>query len=350
MAPAPGFPYVRHVANESDGRLPDNHRLSYDCVVVGGGPAGLTAALQMARFNRRVLLADSHQGRSTYHQVNHNYLGFPGGIKATELRGLGRRQLAQYPVALVDLPVVGVSRADGGFAASLEGGEALYSRTIIFATGVRDHFPFFPDWEEFVGRSLFWCITCDGYSTRGKRVLVVGNDDHAGVTALQFLQFTSRVTVLSNAPALEVGEPVCAALEEHGVALVVDEIERVDGHAGVIGQVALAGGGCLELDYLFSLQGQEGNSELALSLGVECSPRGFILVDTEQHTNVPGVFAAGDVTRILSHQVATAVHEGNTAATAANYYLYAPWQRHESYEPGENHDPGLAPPAGRALR
>ncbi|HEX6031744.1 MAG TPA: NAD(P)/FAD-dependent oxidoreductase [Tepidiformaceae bacterium] len=304
----------------------------YDSLVIGAGPAGLTAALQLARFNRRVMVFDPGGGRSSYHQVNHNYLGFPGGLKARELLELGRRQVREYPVAFCNDRVCDVSREDGAFRAGTEGGSRFRGRTVVFATGVRDHFPLFPEWERYVGRSLFWCITCDGYSTRGKRIVVVGNDGHAGVTALQFLQFTHHVTMLTNDAECRIEAPVRSALEEQGVTLVVDRIVKVWGDDGILAQLSLESGHELPLDFLFSLQGQSPNSELARAIGVEVSHQGYILADQDQQTNVPGVFAAGDVTRDLAHQVATAVHEGNTAAQAANYYLYADWQKHETYE------------------
>lgn len=104
------------------------------------------------------------------------------------------------------------------------------------------------------------------------------------------------------------------------------------GDDGILGKVVLKGGQELEVDYLFSLQGSVPNSDLGAQLGVDLSSQGYLLANQDQQTAVPGVFAAGDVTRDLAHQVATAVHEGLTAAIAANYHLYAPFQRHETYE------------------
>jgi len=303
----------------------------YDALVVGGGPAGLTAALQVARFNRRPILFDVGDGRSSFHQINHNYLGFPGGLASRDLCTLGRQQVRAYPVAFVEQRVTSLEAADALFAATVEEGATYLGRTVVLATGVRDHFPIFPDWRDYVGRTAFWCITCDGYSTRGKRIVIVGNDTDAGVTALQFLDFTPHVTVLTNDRRCGLGRKVLDALERRGVPVDVAEIARVDGHDGILGQIVLSDGRTLALDFLFSLQGQTPNSDLARALEVAVDDVGYILTNQDQQTNVPGVFAAGDVTRMLSHQIATAVHEGNTAAQAVNYYLYAPEQRHETY-------------------
>lgn len=304
----------------------------YDALVVGGGPAGLTAALQLARFNRRVMLFDAGGGRASYHQVNHNYLGFPGGLKARDLLELGRKQVREYPVAFCESRVCAVAPEGQAFDAQTEDGGQFRGRTIVFATGVKDDFPLFPEWESYVGRSLFWCITCDGYSTRGKRIVVAGNDDEAGITALQFLQFTTHVAMVTNDPACGIGLKVRRALKKNGIELVVERVTRVWGDDGILARLSLDSGREIELEFLFSLQGQRPNSDLARAAGVKVSVDGYIHVDRDQRTNLPNAFAAGDVTRDLAHQIATAVHEGNTAAQAANYYLYADWQKHESYE------------------
>lgn len=307
----------------------------FDALVVGAGPAGLTAALQLARFNRRVALFDAGHSRASYQQINHNYLGFPGGLPARELLELGRKQVREYPVAFVECEVVQARRCENGFEVVASDGAAFRGRTVVLATGVRDHFPLFPGWEGYVGRSLFWCIVCDGYSTRGKRIVIAGNDTDAGVTALQFLEFTSRVSVVTNAGECRLGRRVRAALQDRAIPVITARISGAIGTDGILRALILDDGRQVALDYLFSLQGQSPNTDLATQLGVACSPDGYILANPDQQTNVPGVLAAGDVTRALAHQVSTAVHEGNQAATAANYFLYDPALRHEAYEGDE---------------
>jgi thioredoxin reductase (NADPH) len=303
--------------------------LVYDAIVVGGGPAGLSAALQLARFNRQVAIFDSGMGRSTYHQVTNNYPGFPGGVTARELRRLAREQLRMYPVAFIDEAVTAARKDGDRFIVQGASGKETSGRSVVFATGVKDHFPDFPMWESYVGRSVFWCIVCDGYSTRGKRIVVVGNEDEAAVTAMQFLQFTSRVTMLTNDTECNITPARLKLLNEHRISVIEDEIDGLLGNDGILGAVELKSGEPIVADYLFSLQGCTPNSTLAASLGADCREDGYVEVNDDQQTKVPGVFAAGDVTGHLSHQVATAVHEGITAATAAQYFLYEPWQRHE---------------------
>lgn len=299
-------------------------QVAYDVLVIGGGPAGLSAALYLARYDRVVALFDAGQGRSTWHQINHNYLGFPGGVAARRLRELGREQLAEYPqVTVLEHKITAVQRADGGFTAAGQAG-AWWGRAVILCTGVIDHYPHFDGWEEYVGRSMFWCITCDGYGCKMARVVVTGNTNAAAAEALQLQRFTDKISVLTNSQECWIDETFQARLRKHHIPLIHDKIDSAIGRDGRFEALCTKSGRRIELDQLFCQHGATPQSQLARDLGVRVSPEGYIEVDTEQRTNIPGVYAAGDVTRLHSHQIATAVHEGGQAASAANYYLYPP--------------------------
>lgn len=295
-----------------------------DVLVIGGGPAGLSTALYLARLDRSVLLVDAGHGRSTWHQVNHNYLGFPGGVPARRLRELGREQLGEYEqVQCLNHKIDGIKQCSGGFTARGQAGE-WRARAVVIATGVVDHYPHFEGWDEYVGRSMFWCITCDGYACKGKRVVIVGNLDETAAETLQLQRFTSHLTLLTNSHERSISEPFQQRLAAAGIPLIHDRIERINGEDGMCQELVTVEGQRLEFDQLFSVQGATPQSELAVDLGVSLTDAGYITVDTEQATNIPGVFAAGDVTRLHSHQISTAVHEGGQAAQAANYFLYPP--------------------------
>lgn len=296
----------------------------YDVLVIGGGPAGLSAALSLARYDRRVVLFDSADGRSSWPQVNHNYLGFPGGVAARTLRDLGRQQLGDYPhVTLCDLEIDDLERADAGFVAYGQD-DSWRGCAVILCTGVADHYACFEGWESCFGRSMFWCLACDGYESRGTRVVVLGHTNQAAVEALQLQRFTDKLTLLTNHERCEIDAEYQAHLQRAGITLLHDRVATVLASAGQIEVLCTAGGGRVPLDRLFCMPQMAPRTHLACCLEVALDAQGYVRVDTEQKTSVPGVFAAGDVTRLFSHQVSTAVHEGATAATAANFYLYPP--------------------------
>lgn len=307
-------------------KIEDNR--TYEALVVGGGPAGLSAAIYLARYDRSVALFDAGAGRSSWWQVNRNYLGFVDGVRARDLRALGRSQLAHYDhVHIHESQIRRMAREGDMFVA--EGSEGRWlGATVILCTGVVDYWPQFPGWEEYVGRSMFWCLTCDGYSSRGMHIVVVGNDDHAAVTARQFQRFSPHITMLTNAPTCEISPAEQRCLAEAGIPLIDDTIKTADGTDGFITALNTTGGRCIPCERVFSQQGARPQTKLAVDLGVELRENGYILVDEEQCTNVPGVFAAGDVDGLHAHQITTAVHEGGQAASAANYYLYPPELKH----------------------
>jgi thioredoxin reductase (NADPH) len=310
--------------------MPGSTRRPYDCVIIGGGPAGLSAAIYLARFNRSVIVADHGSGRSTTHETNDNYLGFPEGIRSTDLRDLGRRQAERFGAEFIECKIEDVSRTEDGFRAACDGIE-LHGRTLIFATGVRDYLPEFEneDVNDFFGKSLFWCITCDGHKVRHRRVMVVGRDDEAATTTLQFLNFTPELTLVTNRPPGEhkISDKKQRQLADANIPLVEGRIKKVYGDDGFMDAAELDDGRCFDVDFMFSQQGARPNTLLARPLGIDLDAVGYIKVDQEQRTNVPMVFGAGDVTREYAHQVVTAAHEGSTAACTANYELYRPEQR-----------------------
>jgi thioredoxin reductase (NADPH) len=314
----------------------------YDSIIIGGGPAGLSAGIYLGRALRSVLILDGAQGRTQWNQLNENYLGFPNGIRAAELVRRGRRQAERFGVEFAQCEVRDVARETGedGFRVAIHGergGDEKRARTLIFATGVTDVWPSFPHVRRYVGKSLFWCLSCDGFRTCGKRVVVLGNSDEAATTALQMLNYTRRITFLSADQQSDISSTKQSQLQENGIPLCYGRIARVEGKAGQLRALHLedasSGVGSpgevarLELDCLFSMMGQVPNSHLAARLGVHLSEKGCIRVDEEQATNLPGVFAAGDVTNLPAQQVASAVHQGALAATAANYFLYSDVQK-----------------------
>lgn len=302
-------------------------RLDFDAVIVGGGPAGLAAAVNLGRALRPVLVFDRPQpGRSDFPQVNHNYLGFPDGVSARELCERGTAQADRYGVQFSGSEAVAVRRAPGGFEVKGSGGETCRARALVLATGVRDNWTRFPGYEAFVGHSLHWCIVCDGYEMQGTRVVVAGNDDEAALAALQMLRFTPEVTLVTNDGALGLTPEMADRLARRGVPVLAGRIASArarDGAPRMLETLRLEDGREVAAEHLFSHQGSVPETALARSLGVALNEAGYVRADTEGRTSEPFVYAAGDCTRLFAHQIATAAHEGATAAQTLNYDLFA---------------------------
>jgi len=302
----------------------------YDSLVIGGGPAGQSAALYLARFNRSLLVFDRGTSRTLSFELNENYLGFPQGIHSRQLYELGQQQAERFGATFITQEIKNVSQSGKTFEVTTD--QTQYqSRSLIFATGVTDLYPNFPDHQDYLGKSLFWCITCDGHKTIGKKIIVVGDTDEAACTAMQFLNYTPDVTLVTNYPPEQVA--LSRKWRDHlwagKVEIYESAIKNLSGEHGYVKQMVLASGQSLPVDLVFNLQGAVPNTALACQLGVAINGEGYIETTDEQRTNLPFVYAAGDVTRMFAHQIVTAAHEGSMAAQAANYDLYQPNQRME---------------------
>lgn len=305
----------------------DSTIITYDSLIIGAGPAGVSAAIYLARFNRTVLVVDCGKGRSSYPQINHNYLGFPDGIAARELRRLGKEQAKKVGVTFAQDEIIRLSGQKGHFIA--KGEQEYHAKTVVLATGVIDKFPVFERSEEYIGKSMFWCIVCDGFITRGKRIAFIGNNDEAAVTCLQFMNFTNSITMIANCEAggIAISQEKQQRLKEHGIPLLDTQILTAEGTDGMVEKLFLSNGTALEIDYIFSFQGSNPACSLAVELGIDTTPDGYLKVDKDQRTSFEGIYAAGDLTRDYSHQLIAAAHEGSMAAQAINWDLYENWQK-----------------------
>lgn len=310
---------VNDVAQES---------VTYDCVIVGGGPAGLSAAVYMGRFRRTTLLIDSGEGRWVYGQHNENYLGFPKGVSARRLRTLGVAQAERFGAVLHQGRVkqIDLLPGQGGLTLVTTAGQVT-GRTVIWAAGVRDRWPTFRGARRLVGKQLFWCIVCDGWRTLDRDILLLGNTDAAAEEALQFLTYTPRVTLLVEPEEDELSPTVRRKLQANGIQVLTGEVRSVRLTGQKIESISVTSGEILKPDLIFSLYGSDPNTELLRHLPITLTPRGVIDINPKYQTNLACFYAAGDVTNHHSHQVASAVHGGAQAAQAANYALYPPRQQ-----------------------
>ena len=282
-----------------------------DVLIVGAGPAGLTAATYLTRFLRSVLIADGGDPRAGWIPLSHNMPGFPAGITGDAILSRMREQAEEYG-ARIEAGRVETLRHDGDlFVGSLNGRE-IRARAVLLATGVIDHHPDLPGVERAIERTLVRiCPICDGYEVTGKAVAVIGHDDK-GVREAAFLRtYSDRVTLIHVGATDALTER--EALVRLGIELVETPIEKVRLEGDRV--TALCWNGQYQaFDLVYSALGTSPNAELAQSLGARLADDGRLEVDLHQKTSVPGLYAAGDVVRGLN-QIAVATAEAAVAAT-----------------------------------
>lgn len=282
-----------------------------DVLVVGAGPAGLTAATYLGRFLRSVLVADGGAPRASWIPLSHNMPGFPAGITGEAILARMREQAGEYGAVIEPGRVEALIPAGGGFEARLNG-RTVRARAVLLATGVTDHHPDMPGVERALERALVRiCPICDGYEVTGKAVAVIGDSD-AGVREAAFLRtYSDRVTLIHTGPSAALTER--EALDRLGVELVETPIEsvRLDGE-----RVTVPGrtGTDRSFDLVYSALGTSPNTSLAEGLGARLADDDRLEVDLHQRTSVAGLYAAGDAVRGLN-QIAVATAEAAVAAT-----------------------------------
>lgn len=290
-----------------------------EVLIVGAGPAGLTAATYLARFRRRVLVADGGPPRACWIPVSHNMPGFPHGITGDAILKRMTEQAMEYGGVVEAGRVEELKRDGDGFTARLNG-RRMRVRAVLLATGVIDHHPDLPGVERAVERSLVRiCPICDGYEAIDKAVAVIGNDDK-GVREAAFLRtYSDRVTLIHTGPPDALGEE--SELKRLGVELIRAPIDtvRLEGD-----RVTALGwdGASRSFDLVYSALGTSPNAELARGLEARIGEDGRLFVDPHQQTSVKGLYAAGDVVRGLN-QIAVASAEAAVAATAIHNVLRA---------------------------
>ena len=283
-----------------------------DVLVIGAGPAGLTAATYLARFRRRVLVADGGAPRACWIPVSHNMPGFPEGIGGDAILARMRLQAEEYGAQIQPVFVEALEQGGDGFIARF-GDEPITARAVLLAAGVVDHHPDLPGVEHAIARALVRiCPICDGFEAIGKSIAVIGDSDLGAREAAFVRTYSERVCLI------HVGAP--DALTRHddlkrlGVPVIQTTIEQV--HIEGDRLTALSWGGKqTSFDAVYSALGTTPHCGLAVDLGAARGEDGRLAVDDHQQTSVPGLYAAGDVVRGLN-QLTVASAEAAVAATA----------------------------------
>jgi thioredoxin reductase len=304
-----------------------------DAVVVGGGPAGLSAATWLARYRRSVVVLDSGEYRNRWVARSHGYLG-ADPQDPMRLLEQAREDLARYDrVAVRRARATGVRRdGDGRFVVTTDGGNLVALR-LVLATGVVDQFPEVDGFLEHYGTSVFHCPTCDGYEARDRSVVVLGWNEHVAGFALGLLDWASRVAVVTEDRPFEGDARHRAALARHDVALLEDDAVAFEGERGDLRAVLLRSGLRLPADLVFFSIAHHPRNDLASQLGCELTHGGCLVVDKEGRTSIEGVYAAGDVTPGLQ-LAAVAAGTGTVAGVACASSLRGEPGARSSPEPG----------------
>ncbi len=286
-----------------------------DCLIVGGGPAGLTAAIYLARFHLSVRVIDAGDGRALTIPCTHNHAGFPEGIAGRELISRMIDQAQRYGAIIDRGRVTRLDKAETGFAA--EWGEgAVRARTVLLATGVRNRRPSVDPRlhdEALAAGFIRYCPICDGYEVTDQKVGVIGTAQCGVDEALFLRSYTANLTLLAPDDRHELSGAHRDDLANSGIRLVGGpaHISRIEGKQIIVQTVE----GEILFDTIYPALGSDTNSLLAKALGAATTDLGCVKIDTHQRTDVLGLYAAGDVVVGLD-QISNAMGQGGVAATA----------------------------------
>lgn len=291
-----------------------------DCIIIGAGPAGLTAAIYLARYHLKTRLFDSGNSRAALIPRTHNHAGYPGGIAGTELLARMQAQAGEFGAVREQATVSRIEQIDDEFQVYI-GDRSCRARTVLLATGVVNNRPDMDlDLHDAALASglIRYCPVCDGYEVTDKRVGVIGTGDHGMREALFLRGFTRDVTFIAPGAAHDLDEKCRAALLAAGIVHVDGPCEPLKIEGDRI--IAPTPGGDLAFDSIYPALGSTIRSELAIAAGARTTADGCLEVDDHQRTSVPGLFAAGDVVKGLD-QISHAMGEAGVAATAIRNLL-----------------------------
>ena len=340
----------------------------FDVIIVGGGPAGLSAAIWLGRYLHRVALVDSGDPRNWETRGVNGYLGLPG-IRPAEIRKAGRDECRKYDVTLLDGEVSrAVKEAEERFVVEydpIESTKAAENRTgpgrtrapadnepractqrivgrrILLAIGLKDVWPSVPGLEKIYGDRAHVCPDCDGYEARGKKTVVLGKGRKAVGMALNLTTWTTDIVVCTNGKDPELDDYLSGKLERLGIPVIAECIDRLNFREGDLRSLHFAGGATLGCEKIFFAIGQYPSDDLGAQLGCDRDEDGHVVVDDVYHTSVYNVFAAGDIVPGPQLGVAAA-SDGAIAALAIHKSLVPderklqkPTQHAEQEEPAQ---------------
>ena len=297
----------------------EESRLTYDCVIVGAGPAGLSAALMLGRCCRKVLVCDMGEPRNARSCGLHNYLT-RDGIRPAEFLDHAREEVARYPtVEFRAVEVLDATRSPDGFRIVCGDGRQVATRKLLLATGVVDELPVLDGLEALYGTSVHHCPYCDGWEWRNQPIAVYGTAEDGKALALGLTVWTRDLVLCTGGPS-GLSEEDREQLAREGIEVREEAVARLEGKDGLLELVVFDNGESLPRRALFVCAGQHQRSALARKLGCRFTPKGAVDTGTCEATDVPGLYVAGDASKEAQFVIVAAA-EGAEAGMAINKSL-----------------------------
>lgn len=291
----------------------------YDCIIVGGGPAGLNAAVVLGRCRRKVLLFDTATYRNLYSHGMHNYLT-RDGILPSEFLELSRKEVTKYGVRMVPQKVVSARKnALGLFDVKDDKGRKYHSKKLLIATGLQDNVPDIPGFKELYGKSVHHCPYCDGWEVSGKALGVYARNKSGFELALVLKTWSDNVTYYADGRN-KLKPTEVETLTLNNIPIISYPVQKLEASGGQLKAVVFKNGERRDCDALFFVNGFKPQCNLAETFGCNMTRLGSVIVNRYQQTNIAGLYVAGDASRDM-HFVVVAAAEGAKAGVIINKEL-----------------------------
>lgn len=291
-----------------------------DCIIIGGGPAGLNAAVVLGRCRRKVLVFDKGTHRNRYSHGMHNYLT-RDHIPPAEFLKLCYKELEKYGVQLVRQTITrAIKNKEGVFEAWDENGKLYLSRKLLVATGLQDNIPTIPGFKEMYGKSVFHCPYCDGWEVSDRQLAVYAKNKDGSELALSLKTWSDRVIYLTDGGKGKLKASERQYLDAAGISVITTPLEKLIGKNGRLEKIHFKNGKDIDCDALFFVNGFIQQCDLAESFGCDVGNKGAVITNKKQQTNIMGLYVAGDASRDM-HFVVVAAAEGAKAGVSINKEL-----------------------------
>lgn len=297
-----------------------------DVAIIGGGPAGLNAALMLGRARKNVVVIDEGRPRNAVTRETHGFLT-RDGVSPSEFRRIAQEEISAYPsVSIVADTAVSITGTDGQFLINTAQGETFACKKLLFAVGMKDQPLDVPGLAEVYGKSAFVCPYCDGWELRDKPLVIISKGAGVMHFAPLLSGWTNRFTICTNGPD-ELTEAQREELRQHRVPVFNTPIRSIDSIDGMVQQVVLEDGTTIPCEGIFFSPELVTGSDLPQSIGCHITEAGMVVVDDFGKTNIPGVYSAGDAASRQYQAIAAAAKGAFTAAAINNELNLEAWRR-----------------------